>query len=83
MNSSFKGLVTDRKMVLVQARGSDFRPGSTYDAVNFQEPYLKTVFGFIGISDIEVINANGLKTELRNQELAAAKARIQTLSTTW
>jgi len=44
------------------------RPGSDYDAVNFQEPYLKTVFGFIGITDIRVINANGLNTGLRDQE---------------
>jgi FMN-dependent NADH-azoreductase len=46
--NGFKGLVTNKKMILVQARGSDFRPGSVYDTVNFQEPYLKTVFGFIG-----------------------------------
>lgn len=81
--NGFKGLVTDKKMILVQARGSDFRPGSTYDAVNFQEPYLKTVFGFIGITDIQVINANGLNTTLRDQELTAARATIQTLATVW
>lgn len=83
VEGEFKGLVTDKKMLLVQARGSDFRPGSAYDAVNFQEPYLKTVFGFIGITDIQVINANGLNTELHDQELAVAKATIQNLSTTW
>jgi FMN-dependent NADH-azoreductase len=79
----FQGLVSDRKMLLVQARGSDFRPGSAYDSVNFQEPYLKTVFGFIGITDIEAISANGLNTELRDQELAVAKSTIQTLAATW
>ena len=81
--NGFQGLVTDRKMLLVQARGSDFRPGSAYDAVNFQEPYLKTVFGFIGITDIETINANGLNIELRDREIAAAKSTIQTLAATW
>lgn len=81
--NGFQGLVTNRKMILVQARGSDFRPGSAYDGVNFQEPYLKTVFGFIGITDIESINANGLNTQLRDQELANAKATIQTLAATW
>lgn len=79
----FKGLVIDKKMVLVQARGSDFRPGSAYDAVNFQEPYLRTVFGFIGITDIEAIAANGLNTGLRDQELAAARTTLQALSITW
>ncbi|UBF28934.1 FMN-dependent NADH-azoreductase [Kovacikia minuta CCNUW1] len=81
--NGFQGLVTDRKMILVQARGSDFRPGSAYDAVNFQEPYLKTIFGFIGITDIETINANGLNTELRDQELANAKTTLHTLAITW
>jgi FMN-dependent NADH-azoreductase len=59
------------------------RPGSAYDAVNFQESYLKTVFGFIGITDIKVIAANGLNTELRDQELATARTTLQTLSATW
>lgn len=81
--AGFRGLVSGKKMVLVQARGSDFRPGSAYDAVNFQEPYLKTVFGFIGITDIEAIAANGLNTDLRNQELASARTALQTLSATW
>ncbi|WNZ25817.1 FMN-dependent NADH-azoreductase [Leptolyngbya sp. NK1-12] len=81
--AGFKGLVTNKKMVLVQTRGSDFRPGSVYDAVNFQEPYLKTVFGFIGITDIEAIAANGLNTHLREQELATAQTALQRLSATW
>jgi FMN-dependent NADH-azoreductase len=81
--AGFKGLVTNKKMVLVQVRGSDFRPDSAYAAVNFQEPYLKTVFGFIGITDIQIINANGLNTGLRDQELAAARATIQALAATW
>jgi FMN-dependent NADH-azoreductase len=81
--NGFQGLVSDRKMLLLQARGSDFRPGSAYDSVNFQEPYLKTVFGFIGITDIESVSANGLNTELRDQELAVAKSTIQTLAATW
>ncbi len=81
--NGFQGLVTHRKMLLVQARGSDFRSGFAYDLMNFQEPYLKTVFGFIGVTDIETINANGLNIELRDQELAAAKSTIQTLAATW
>jgi FMN-dependent NADH-azoreductase len=44
---------------------------------------LKTVFGFIGMTDIQTINANGLNTGLRDQELAADRASIQALSTTW
>ncbi|MBW4469587.1 MAG: NAD(P)H-dependent oxidoreductase [Stenomitos rutilans HA7619-LM2] len=81
--NGFKGLITHKKMILVQARGSDFRYGSAYASMNFQEPYLKTVFGFIGITDIEVINANRLNTELRDQELAAARTTIQALAATW
>lgn len=68
--NGFRGLVTGKKLLVVTARGSDFRPGSPYAASDFQEPLLRTMFEFIGITDIQFINANGLRTGLREQSLA-------------
>jgi FMN-dependent NADH-azoreductase len=53
------GLVKDKKAVLVLARGGIYAQGpmKPYD---FQEPYLRTVLGFIGISDIDVVRIEGV-----------------------
>jgi FMN-dependent NADH-azoreductase len=82
-NGAFRGLVTGKKLLFITARGSDFRPGSAFAPSDFQEPYLRTVFGFIGFTDIQFINANGLRTDLREQSLAEARAIIQALAAQW
>jgi FMN-dependent NADH-azoreductase len=81
--NGFKGLVTGKKMLAIAARGSDFRPGSVLAPQDFQEPYLRTVFNFIGIADIQFINANGLNTDIREQSLTEARTAIQTLAIGW
>jgi FMN-dependent NADH-azoreductase len=81
--NGFKGLVTDKKMLVITARGSDFSPGSDLAPLDFQEPFLRTIFNFIGISDIQFINANGLNSNLREQSLAEARMAIQELIACW
>ena len=49
-------LVLGKKMVIVASRGgSGFGVGGESAALNFQTPYLTTIFGFIGITDITLI----------------------------
>lgn len=72
-----EGLVKGRKMLIVTSRGGDYGsegPSRNYD---LQEPYLRTVFGFIGLTDITFINAqpmDALGPEVQRQKLEAAKA---------
>jgi FMN-dependent NADH-azoreductase len=79
----YKGLVTGKKMLVVTARGSDFRPGTALAPLDFQEPYLRAIFNFIGITDIQFVNANGLNSELREQSLAEARERLQAFAIHW
>jgi FMN-dependent NADH-azoreductase len=53
------GLVQGKKTVLVLARGGVYSEGpmKPYD---FQEPYLRTVLGLIGMTDVEVIRIEGV-----------------------
>ena len=53
------GLVQGKKTVLVIARGGVYSEGpmKPYD---FQEPYLRSVLGFIGMTDVEVIRIEGV-----------------------
>ncbi|MEH1791536.1 FMN-dependent NADH-azoreductase [Nostoc sp.] len=80
----FKGLVEGKKAVIITARGGDFSPASPAVAYDFQEPYLRTIFGFIGITDIQFINANRLNEgDARTQSLAEARAAIQDAIAQW
>ncbi|MEH2125668.1 FMN-dependent NADH-azoreductase [Nostoc sp.] len=80
----FKGLVEGKKAVIITARGGDFSPTSPAAAYDFQEPYLRTIFGFIGITDIQFINANSLNEgDARTQSLSEARAAIQDAIAQW
>ncbi|MEH1883710.1 FMN-dependent NADH-azoreductase [Nostoc sp.] len=83
-DQGFKGLVEGKKAVIITARGGDFSPASPAVAYDFQEPYLRTIFGFIGITDIQFINANRLNEgDARTQSLAEARAAIQDAIAQW
>jgi len=54
---SYEGLVTGKKMFLLQARGSGgYSPGEPMAQTNHQDTYLRAIFGLIGIKDITVVN---------------------------
>ena len=53
----FKGLLTGRPVVLLVTRDGAYPPGSPYAAMDFQVPYLKTVFGLIGLGPFHEIIA--------------------------
>ena len=47
-----KGLATGKKMFVISSRGGDYSPGSPMNEFDFQEPYLRAIFGLAGIYDI-------------------------------
>lgn len=51
-----EGLAKGKKMVVVTTRGGDYGPDSPFKAMDFQEPYLKGVFGFVGITDLTFVH---------------------------
>jgi FMN-dependent NADH-azoreductase len=57
--NGYVGLVTGRKATIVVASGADFSEDSPYSAYNHADPYLTAVFGFLGITDVQVIKAGG------------------------
>lgn len=72
-----EGLAKNKKMIIITSRGGDYSPGSPYNSYDFQEPYLRAVFGFVGISNIAFINAqpmDALGVEVQNEKIEQAKA---------
>jgi FMN-dependent NADH-azoreductase len=53
------GLLTGKKATLVLASGGKYDAGTAMASYNFVEPYLRTVFGFLGVTDVTVVSAGG------------------------
>jgi len=70
-----EGLVKDRKMVIITSRGGDYSLPE-YAKADFLEPYLRFVFGFVGIKDITFINAQPMDMgpEIQKSKLEEAKS---------
>jgi FMN-dependent NADH-azoreductase len=52
-----RGLLGGRKVVVITSRGGSYTAGKPQAALDFQEPYLRSVLGFIGLTDITFIHA--------------------------
>jgi FMN-dependent NADH-azoreductase len=66
-----EGLAKNKKMVICTSRGGDYSPESPFHPYDFQEPYLRAIFGFVGISEIKFINAQPM--DAGGEEIRAAK----------
>jgi len=71
-----EGLVKGKKAILVLARGGVYSEGP-YKPFDFQEPYLRAVLGFIGITDVEVVDVAGVAVSAIGPEKALASAVAQ------
>jgi FMN-dependent NADH-azoreductase len=76
-----EGLVTGKKAYLVQARGGIYSEGAMKGA-DFQEPYLRQLLAFIGITDVETLIVEGVAfgPEAAEKALASALAQVSALS---
>ncbi|MEH6472162.1 MAG: FMN-dependent NADH-azoreductase [Halopseudomonas sp.] len=68
-----EGLATGKKVYVISARGGNYGVGSPAAAMNHQDTYLKTVLGFIGITDVVFINAEGVASGEQGFEQAASQ----------
>ncbi|MBE2199880.1 MAG: NAD(P)H-dependent oxidoreductase [Anaerolinea sp.] len=67
-------LVFGKKMVCITSRGGDYSQNSPLHVYDFQEPYLRVIFGFIGITDLQVINVQPMDITSALREAAIASA---------
>ena len=73
----YKPLVLGKKMFIITARGtSGYGVGEQYEHLNYQDPYLKAIFGLIGITDITFIPVEN--DELGGTSLAESIASART-----
>lgn len=77
-----QGLATGKRVIVVSSRGGVYTSGPAA-GMDFQEPYLRAVLGFIGISEVEFVRAEGVARgdDAKAAGIAAAQASIGQLAT--
>ncbi|MFC5067357.1 FMN-dependent NADH-azoreductase [Flaviflagellibacter deserti] len=76
-----EGLCGDKKLIVASSRGGIYSPPSPIAVLDHQETFLRGFFGFIGVTDISFVRAEGVRMgpEQKEQALAAARAETQAL----
>ena len=68
-----EGLVKNKKMVIITSSGGKY--GGDLKKLDFQEPYLRWIFHFIGIEDITFIHAEGMDEGFEEAKKSLATAQ--------
>lgn len=84
-----EGLAKGKTVIAVLSRGGIYSTTEAGQALEHQESYLKTIFGFFGVTDIRIVRAEGTdlspesrESALRNAETAIAGAVADTEAVT-
>jgi FMN-dependent NADH-azoreductase len=77
-----QGLAGGKRVIVALARGGYYGSGSPAEAMEHAETYLRGVFGFMGVTDVEFIIAEGIAIgpEQRQTALAGALAAASSLT---
>lgn len=83
--ADWQGLATGKKLLVITACGGNYAAGSPTQAFDLQEPWIRTIFGFIGIRDITFVHAQGMNMgdDARQAGLKHARDEIAKLVESW
>lgn len=76
-----QGLLTGKKVIVIESRGGLYSEGPAR-AIDFQEPYLRHLLGFIGLTDVTFVRAEkiGYGPEARAAAVDAAVGKLRTIA---
>lgn len=77
-----EGLLKNKTVVVVVSRGGFYTGNAATSAMNHQEPYLRTVLGFLGLTDATFIEVEGqaMGPDVAAKGLEAARAAAASLT---
>ena len=74
------GTLGGRKVFVITARGGWYHEGAPAAAMDMQEPFLRTVLGFVGLDDVTFVHAEGVTGGTAG--IDAAEAEIAAITAT-
>ncbi|HUB66102.1 MAG TPA: FMN-dependent NADH-azoreductase [Candidatus Methylacidiphilales bacterium] len=83
--NGYEGLVKGKKALFITSSGGSYLPGTPTAALNFQEPYLRTIFGFIGLTEVQFVAADNMNQGENAAKLSREKAEsaLKELAVNW
>lgn len=72
-----EGLAGDKRVILAIARGGFYGPGTPSQPFEHAESYLRAMFGFLGVTKLEVVAAEGIAIGPDQREAALKSALDQ------
>jgi FMN-dependent NADH-azoreductase len=69
-----KGLLGDKRVIVASSRGNFYGPDSPVASFEHHESYLLSFFAFLGVTQIEIVRAEGVKLSPEHAETALAAA---------
>ena len=77
VDGAVRGLLGGKRVIIIESRGGLYSEGPA-QAIDFQEPYLRHLLGFIGITDVTFVRAEkiGDGPQARTAAIEGAKAQI-------
>jgi len=69
--TGFRGLLAGKRVACIATFGGDYDPGGTFEGMDHLSPHLKTVLGFLGVTDPDFV--------LVHPTLIAAPDRLDTV----
>jgi FMN-dependent NADH-azoreductase len=77
-----EGQLKGKRVVVVVSRGGFYTGDSPAKGMDFQEPYLRMFFGFLGITDVTFVQVEGqaIGPDVAAKGLAAAKSAVTRLA---
>ena len=76
-----EGLCGNKRVIVAVSRGGFYGPGMPAAPLEHLETYLRSVFGFVGVTQLEFITADGVQVgpEQREKALAGALEAVTAL----
>jgi FMN-dependent NADH-azoreductase len=72
--AGFEGLAGGKRVIIAVTRGNFYGAGAPAAAYEHVETYLRSVFAFIGLTDLEIIAADGIGAGPEHREKAVSDA---------
>lgn len=76
-----EGLAKNKKMIVISSSGGEYR-SKEMQPFDFVEPYLRKIFGFVGITDITFVKAESMDMgkQIRETNIEKAKKEAEELA---
>jgi FMN-dependent NADH-azoreductase len=72
-----EGLLGGKRLIIASSRGGFYGPGSPAEIAEHHETYLRSFFGFLGVGNIEIVRAEGVRVSTEQAATAVTHALDQ------